>query len=54
MSAANVRRCKGFVSGRKSKHIIDGTDRALAQHYGFTDEELDFIVNYDVEYRMGA
>jgi len=25
----------------------------LAQHYGFTDEELDFIINYDIKYRMG-
>ena len=23
------------------------------KHYGFTDEELDFIINYDVKYRMG-
>lgn len=22
-------------------------------HYGFTPEELDFIINYDVKYRMG-
>jgi hypothetical protein len=21
--------------------------------YGFTDEELDFIINYDIKYRMG-
>jgi len=28
-------------------------DRVLAQHYGFTDEELDFIINYDIKYRMG-
>lgn len=21
---------------------------------GFTDEELDFIINYDIKYRMGA
>jgi hypothetical protein len=26
----------------------------LAKHYGFTDEELDFIINYDIKYRMGA
>jgi hypothetical protein len=26
----------------------------LAEHYGFTDEELDFIINYDIKYRMGA
>jgi hypothetical protein len=23
------------------------------RHYGFTDEELDFIINYDIKYRMG-
>ena len=25
----------------------------MATHYGFTDEELDFIINYDIKYRMG-
>ena len=25
----------------------------LAKHYGFTEEELDFIINYDIKYRMG-
>jgi len=38
---------------KKSKHIIDEIDRVLAQHYGFTDEELDYIINYDIKYRMG-
>lgn len=38
---------------RYSKHIIDDIDRILAQHYGFSDEELDFIINYDIKYRMG-
>ena len=38
---------------RHSKPIIDKIDRILAQHYGFTDEELDFIINYDIKYRMG-
>jgi len=37
----------------KSKSIIDEIDRILAKHYGFTDEELDFIINYDIKYRMG-
>jgi hypothetical protein len=37
----------------KSKHIIDKIDSVLAKHYGFTDEELDFIINYDIKYRMG-
>jgi len=38
---------------RKSKPIIDQIDTVLAQHYGFTEEELDFIINYDIKYRMG-
>ena len=37
----------------KSKPIIDDIDYVLAQHYGFTEEELDFIINYDIKYRMG-
>jgi hypothetical protein len=28
-------------------------DRVLAQPYGFTDEELDDLINYDIKYRMG-
>ena len=28
-------------------------DRSLAQHYGFTDEALNFIIDYDIKYRMG-
>lgn len=36
-----------------SKAVIDEIDRVLAKHYGFTDEELDFIINYDIKYRMG-
>ena len=38
----------------KCKPIIDKIDDVLARHYGFTDEELDFIVNYDIKYRLGA
>jgi len=26
----------------------------LQQHYGFTDEELNFTINYDVKCRMGG
>jgi len=36
-----------------SKSIIDEIDLALAQHYGLTGEELDFVTNYDIKYRMG-
>ena len=33
--------------------LLDKADTLLAQHYGFTDEELDFIINYDIKYRLG-
>jgi len=42
-----------IYSVSKSKPIIDQIDCLLAQHYGFTHEELDFIINYDIKYRMG-
>jgi hypothetical protein len=25
----------------------------LAGHYGLSAEELDFIINYDIKYRLG-
>jgi hypothetical protein len=37
----------------QSKSILDEIDRMLARHYGFTAEELDFILNYDIKYRLG-
>lgn len=39
---------------RFSKSILDEIDTLLAKHYGFSDEELDFIINYDIKYRMGS
>lgn len=36
-----------------SKPLIDQIDCLLAVHYGFTHAELDFIINYDIKYRMG-
>ena len=42
-----------FYFCRLSKPIIDEIDKVLAKHYGFTEEELDFIINYDIKYRMG-
>ena len=38
---------------KKSKPIIDEIDKILGNLYGFTEEELDFIINYDIKYRMG-
>jgi hypothetical protein len=39
---------------RQSKHIIDKIDVALGAHYGLSPQELDFILNYDIKYRLGA
>lgn len=36
----------------QSKSIIDQIDQTLAKYFGLTNEELDFIVNYDIKYRM--
>ena len=36
-----------------SKSVIDRVDHALAKAYGLTADELDFIINYDIKYRMG-
>ncbi len=35
----------------KSKSIINEIDQVLAKYYGFTQEELDFVINYDIKYR---
>jgi phosphomevalonate kinase len=37
-----------------SKWIIDEIDSTLGQHYGFTAEQTDFIINYDIKYRVGV
>ncbi len=50
--AKAINRVEQFTA-QQSKPIIDEIDRVLARHYGFTDEELDFIINYDIKYRMG-
>ena len=42
-----------IIDAKSSKPILDEIDRALAAQYGFTEEELDFIINYDIKYRMG-
>ena len=39
---------------RLSKKIIDKLDAVLAKHYGFTEEELDFVINYEIKYRLGV
>ena len=36
---------------RKTSIGTDEIDRVLARHYGFTEDELDFIIKYDIKYR---
>lgn len=44
---------KQYFYLKESKGLIDEVDQALAKYYDFTAEELDFIINYDIKYRMG-
>ncbi len=36
-----------------SKTIIDRIDAELQRFYSLSDDELDYILNYDIKYRMG-
>lgn len=38
---------------KKSKAIIDMIDRTLGEHYRLSEEEIDYIVNYEIKYRIG-
>jgi len=38
----------------RSKRFIDAIDLAVADGFGLTTEETDFIINYDIKYRMGS
>ena len=38
---------------RLSKNIVDKIDMILARHFQFNHEQLDFVINYDIKYRMG-
>jgi hypothetical protein len=37
-----------------SKPMIEKIDMQLAKYYKFTPEELDYIINYDIKFRMGS
>jgi hypothetical protein len=36
-----------------SKPIIDRIDMILGKHFDLSDEQLDYIINYDIKYRVG-
>lgn len=38
----------------RTKASLDQADRALAEHYQFSEEELDFILNYEIKHRLRA
>lgn len=39
---------------RLSKDIVDKIDSELGRAFGFGAEEIDFVINYDVKYRLGG
>jgi len=42
------------LDSRNLKPILDAIDVVLARHYGLTEVELDYIVSYDVKFRVGT
>ncbi|MDN5882054.1 MAG: hypothetical protein L0H37_06765, partial [Nitrosospira sp.] len=38
---------------KRSKSVIDEIEAALGRHFGLTQGQLDYIINYDIKYRMG-
>ena len=41
------------ISGASSKGHMDTIDKAMAEIYGLDDDELDYLINYDIKYRLG-
>ena len=39
---------------QKCKSSIDEIDKSLGNFYGFNKSELDFILNYDLKFRLGS
>ena len=59
LKGTSHRMCKGNLKIETFKYaeckpIVDEIDLVLARHFGFTEEELDFIINYDITYRTSA
>ena len=48
---ANINSFKEYKIG-KSKYLIDKIDDLICPLYGLTNEEIDFIKNYEIEYRL--
>ncbi len=41
------------IEGRRAKDVILHADIAFGELFGFSQAELDYVVNYDIKYRMG-
>jgi hypothetical protein len=51
---ARIQTSETNIDAARAREVIDAIDRQLARHYGFDDEELDFVLSYDLKYRLGA
>lgn len=59
---SNLKECTYATTGtikyreyypKKSKKIIDEIDVVLGEYYDLSKEELEFLINYDIRFRMG-
>ncbi len=50
---ARIQTSETTIDARRARAVIVAIDRLLAHHYGFNDEELDFVLSYDLKYRLG-
>ena len=41
------------IDGKRARDAIIQADIALGRGFGLSQAELDYIVNYDIKYRMG-
>ena len=41
------------IEGRRARDVILHADVAFARHFDFSPVELDYLVSYDIKYRMG-
>ncbi len=41
------------INASRSKDTIDQLELQIAELFGLTAEEADFLINYDIKYRMG-
>lgn len=50
---ARIHTSETNIDAARAHEVINAIDRLLARRYGFDDEELDFVLSYDLKYRLG-